>query len=480
MKAMTKRIQLLSMLAGAALLAAGQAWGDSAPDAFALRLYSTLAAGPEPAENLVLSPYGIAQALALAAAGAQGQTAAQILSAVVPEGVADVPGYFALKNGDWMAQAAAGGGHLGVANGIWTAAGAPPAESFAALARAAYHAETAPLDFGHPDVAADYLNAWVRDRTEGLIPRLLSPDDLAGSPPIVLINAIAFQGFWKHPFTPEDTAPRPFTLADGTPGTAPMMAQLARFSIADLPDMQLLRLPYAGEEIEMRVVLPRKGTSLADLERRLETEWEAWADAAESRQVDVQLPRFDAAWGPSDLHRALVALGIEHAFDERADFSPMGAGMLPGMPLAYVLHAARVQVDETGTKAAAATAIATLKSIRRPVPPVVFHADHPFLYAITEAASGSILFIGRLDRPDGFTPDASAMPSTAEPSAESDATSEAAAPAAEPAPAPDASDLSSPAPAEPDANPEVLSPVVAPATPLSEPSTPSPTLEVSP
>lgn len=378
-----------------------------ASDTFALRLYSALAASPASAStpNLLVSPYSIAQVLALAAAGAKGPAADEILSTVVPRDVADVPGYFALKNGDWSAQAAAGNGHLAIANGLWTTLDAPYSPAFAAIARDAYAAETGTLDLSNPVAAADRINHWVSDHTDALIPRLLSPGDLAAAPPILLINALFFNGFWKHPFDPAITAPAPFTIADGTPGHAPAMAQTTRLSLADLPDLQLLRLPYAGDELEMLILLPRPGIPLADLESRLPAEWETWRESAFPCSVDLLLPRFDASYGPTDLHAVLEILGIRAPFTSEADFSPIGAGILPGMPLAYVLHAARIQVDEKGTKAAAVTATALKKSMARPQPPIAFHADRPFLYAIAEAASGSILFIGRLSRPNDFVAD---------------------------------------------------------------------------
>ena len=399
--------RLPSLLLAAAISLGCQAQQAVATDTFALRLYSALAASPASAStpNLLVSPYSIAQILALAAAGANGPAAAEILSTVVPRDVADVPGYFALKNGDWSAQAAAGGGHLAIANGLWTTLGEPCSTAYAAIARDAYSASAAPLDLSDPVAAADLLNRWVSDRTDALIPRLLSPQDLAGAPPIILINALVFNGFWKRPFDPALTAPAPFRLADGTPGRAPAMSQTARLALADLPDLQLLRLPYAGDELEMLILLPRPGVPLSDLESRLPAEWETWLESAFPCTVDLLLPRFDAHYGPADLRAVLETLGIRAPFTSDADFSPIGAGLLPGMPLAYVLHAARIQVDEKGTKAAAATAVAAKKAMLRPQPPIAFHADRPFLYAIAEAASGSILFIGRLGRPDAFVPD---------------------------------------------------------------------------
>lgn len=399
--------RILRVLAGGLALA----WGGAAAasDGFALRLYGELAASTT--GNVAVSPYSVGEAMALAAGGAKGATAGQIFSAVVPADVADVAGYFSLKNGDWEAQATAGGGHLRVANGIWTT-GEAPSGAFAGLAAEAYGATADVLDASEPAQAANTLNAWVSAKTDGLIRQLVSAGDLAGAPPIVLINAIAFQGFWKRPFDASRTCPMRFAAADGEIGTVPMMAQTARFALADLGDAQLLRMPYAGDEIEMRIVLPKEGVPLAAVEARLADSWDGWAAQAEFCQVDVQLPRFRLGWGPQDLRAALAALGIHDAFCEKADFSGMGAGVRPGMPLACVVHAALVDVDEEGTRAAAATGVMVGKSMARPTKPVPFHADRPFLFAIAEASSGSILFIGRVQRPDTF--EAAAAPAVDE------------------------------------------------------------------
>jgi len=64
-----------------------------------------------------------------------------------------------------------------------------------------------------------------------------------------------------------------------------------------------------------------------------------------------------------------------------------------------VVHKAFVDVEETGTEAAAATGVVMMKRAARPAPPVVFRADHPFLFLIRDNRSGSILFLGRLLRP---------------------------------------------------------------------------------
>ena len=186
--------------------------------------------------------------------------------------------------------------------------------------------------------------------------------------------------------------------ADSTAKVA-MMVQTRKFPYAETDECQVVKLPYAGGDLSMMVVLPREPDGLAALEAQLSPERLAeWTSQLAEREVRVLLPKFRMTWGAAELNGNLQALGMRDAFDgNRADFSGMD-GKTDWLYMGLVLHKAFVDVNEEGTEAAAATAVAMrVKSMPRP--PVEFRADHSFLFLIQEEETGSILFLGRVADP---------------------------------------------------------------------------------
>lgn len=159
--------------------------------------------------------------------------------------------------------------------------------------------------------------------------------------------------------------------------------------------LQVLRLPYAGRELSMVILLPRRMDGLAELEKSVSAGGLAsWMRGTASRKVDVTLPRFTAT-GRISLRGPLEKLGMAAAFSREADFSGITGGK--DLAISKVIHKAFVSVDEEGTEAAAATGIGMMTlSVRVPEPPAVFRADHPFLFVIVDEKTGAILFMGRL------------------------------------------------------------------------------------
>jgi serpin B len=161
--------------------------------------------------------------------------------------------------------------------------------------------------------------------------------------------------------------------------------------------MQILELPYAGDDLSMIIVLPRKIDGLARLEASLSVEnLDTWLGQLNKQKVKVLMPRFKIT-SQFSLERTLDSMGMPDAFDSnRADFSGIdGTKMLY---ISAIVHKAFVEVNEEGTEAAAATGVIIgLKSV--PLAPPVFRADHPFLFAIRDNHTGSILFLGRVINP---------------------------------------------------------------------------------
>ena len=214
---------------------------------------------------------------------------------------------------------------------------------------------------------------------------------------LVLTNAIYFKGDWATQFKKDRTQDEPFTLLNGSTVQTPMMNQKARFGYAETDAIQVLEMPYVGEELTMVVLLPRKTDGIGELEKGLTTENLAqWLDKAHKREVIVAMPKFKMT-SKFSMADVLRTMGMMDAFTPAADFSGMTGRR--DLFISAVIHQAYVDVNEEGTEAAAATAVTMTLTAALPTQPPVFRADHPFLFLIRDKASGSILFLGRLMNP---------------------------------------------------------------------------------
>lgn len=352
---------------------------------FAFDLHARLPAGG----NLFHSPYSVSTALLMTLAGARGNTADEMRRALrLPPDLEDVHAAVEAQR-----KGLAGPFRLAVANALWGQKGTAFLEAFVDLERQRYDALLRELDFGEPEEACRVINGWVEERTAGKIRDLLHPDLVGPDTRLVLTNAIHFQAAWRRPFSTRATKDAPFTLADGEEVAVPTMRQTGDFAYAEEEGLQLVVLPYEGERISMVVLVPR---DLAALEQRLAREGiDALVAAAEERNVGVYLPRFRVE-SKVRLEQPLQALGMRDAFGLAADFSGMTGRK--DLYVSAVVHQAFVDVNEAGTEAAAATAVAVFKGAP-PKEPVVFRADRPFLFAIRDAETGAVLFLGRVADP---------------------------------------------------------------------------------
>ncbi len=358
---------------------------------FALDLYQRLRTREG---NLFFSPYSISTALAMTYAGARGETArqmAQILRFLLDQ--EQLHPAFAWLEAHLAEVQKKGYVQLRVANSLWPHMGSALLDEFLTLTKRYYGVLITEVNYGDTEAARRMINAWVEQETENRIKELIPGGMLDASTLLVLVNAIYFKGDWASQFEPDLTQESPFWVTPKERVPVMMMAQQHRFRYGKFDGLQVVELPYAGEDLSMVVLLPNEIDGLARLETDLTVEnLDRWTSRLRERDVSVFLPRFEITL-PFDLTETLRAMGMVDAF-ENADFSGMAEGLLF---IAAVLHKAFVKVDEEGTEAAAATAVIMARGV--PEPPPVFRADHPFLFLIRENATGSILFLGRVMNP---------------------------------------------------------------------------------
>ena len=334
-------------------------------------------------DNLMISPASVMAAMAMVSVGARGETAAQMTQAF---GLAPDDLHPMLST--WL-DGLTGGKKtkLNVANSVWFRKdGAAIAPDFLRQNALTYHASIYGAAFDSGTVQD--VNRWVRHETDGMIPQMI--DRLSPETTMLLMNAVAFDGKWAEPFERGRTQNTPFTQADGTQKAIPMMfGEVEGYFETD--DAVGFRKAYT-DGYSLIAVLPDKSISLADYlatwnpERMTE-----FLDSETFASVDVGLPKFRSEYSAT-LNDALRTMGIVDAFSDAADFSGIS-----DEPLAIdqVLHKTFIQVDESGTKAAAATMVG-MKCMSMPMPSQSVILDRPFLYMIVQDETNLPVFLGTL------------------------------------------------------------------------------------
>jgi len=364
---------------------------------FAADLYAKLR---EQKGNLFFSPYSISSALAMTYAGARGDTAAQ-MAKTLHFGLepAQLHPAFGSLTKSLNAAGKLNEFELSTANALWIQKGEKLLQDFLDLSKSAYGAEPHLVDFAKAtEEARQTINKWVEEQTRDKIKELIKPRILDESTVLVLTNAIYFKGRWAKEFTKGGTRAAPFTLADGEKVQAPMMTQKGYFSYWQGDGMQVIELPYKGNVLSMVIILPAKADGLPALEKSLTGEsLGKWIEALTNEEAILTIPKFKAT-SEFELGDALKKMGMPAAFSlPPADFSGMTGKK--ELFIGAVIHKAFVDVNETGTEAAAATAVVMMRGAAPRPPKNVFRADHPFLFFIRDTRSGAVLFMGRVTNP---------------------------------------------------------------------------------
>jgi len=174
-----------------------------------------------------------------------------------------------------------------------------------------------------------------------------------------------------------------------------MMELESKFRVSNQESFRAIELPYKNGKFSMFLFLPSEGLSVNELVQELDGElWKSWqAGFSEQEDFTVYMPRFEFEFDRS-LADDLKAMGLHIAFTDQADFT--GISPVP-LFISDVIHKTYIKVNEEGTEAAAVTAVVMeLTSIQ---PMSELRLDRPFLFAITENSSRSILFMGKVSEP---------------------------------------------------------------------------------
>lgn len=347
----------------------------------------------QPGENTLLSPLSVALALSMTANGAAGDTRAEF-EALLGAEVNTLNENAASLLADYLSLE--GSTQSSIANSLWVDQGLTAKDLFLERCAAFYQAGVYQADLD-TEQAKNAVNDWIGQVTRGMIPEMLQKppsEDTA----LLLVNALWLKTAWAEEFDPSGTHTRPFTAADGTVTETDFLSNgIWTEQYFRTEDAAGVVLPYDDGRLAFLAVLPD-----GDLDGWLEgvdgATFSSLLEAAEDATVSLSLPKFEAEWG-GNLSDALKGMGLEAAFDPGlADFSALGT-TAEGLPLfvSSVDHRAKIEVNEKGTEAAAATVVAMPAGAEPPAERVELIFDRPFCYAIVDLERGVPLFLGTFE-----------------------------------------------------------------------------------
>ena len=370
-----------------ALLAQGKA-ASAAVNDMGIRMVVDLAAQRRQ-QNVFISPLSIFMALAMTESGAGGATRDAMRQALaLPRNLTDDQLRGSASALMKVLQAERGA-ELSIANGLWSDRSLPMSAEFVKRCRESYQADLTTLDFRQPSAAAE-IEKWVREKTHGKISGLVSPDQLA-SMRALLTNAVYFHGKWSYQFPKNETRAETFHLAAGGGKRVQMMHNPSIPGAYRKGDgFEAAALDYRSSHIRLYAILPAPGSSPEQVLAKISMQ--QLRSGPREIDLDLRLPRFTLDY-KEELADSLSRGGMAAAFHSDADFAPMGS---PGFFLGGVVHKTRLEVDEEGTTAAAATGGLLSASVPR-VKPLVF--NRPFALLLCDTQTNAVLFAGVVYEP---------------------------------------------------------------------------------
>ena len=382
-----------------------QAKGNAAVADFGMTLLSK---SVNDDSNTLISPVSIMYALAVAANGADGETLSQMEKALglpigalneyfknYTENVAENPDEEVLTNcfgePEYISR------KLSIANSVWykdSDGTVPVKEQFLTTASDVYGADIKPSAFDSSTVGE--INKWVDQKTDGMIKKLFEDDSISPETLMCLVNAVCFDADWEEQYDKNNNFKASFTRDNGTTDTAEFMKHEEYNYLSDNDGAEGFVKDYFGEEFAFAAFMPKKGVKLNDYLASLSGEkLQSMLSGVSNKYLSVSLPKFKLEYGTS-LNSTLQDMGIKDAFDPgKADFSNMCSSKTY---IGSAIHKTFIELNERGTRAAAATAI-TMEATSLLDPPIPYYLtfDRPFVYVIYHKGTNTPLFIGTME-----------------------------------------------------------------------------------
>ena len=356
-----------------------------------------------PDTNVMISPFSICTAVAMLNAGAAGDTKDQIDTAFGWSDSDDISAEYKelleIVNG-----ATSENFILNSKNKMYVDLTFTPLQSYTDLLRDNFAATVEAVNFKNNDNSAtvNLINTWVEQSTNGKIKNMFS--SISNDVQAILINTIYFKANWRFPFT--SITQEEFYLDMNYAVKTDTMHIEKNLDYFSNSDMELIKFPYSSinSRLNLVVIKPKSRAGLSDVEKKIEyqfSEIQSWMDAAETKALNVSMPKFQFKSKLDKLKYVLNEyFGVTDAFSpNKANFS--GISSTAGLFVSSIIHQSFVSVDENGTEAAAATAIGMRgTSVQDPVEYQIVLINQPFMFIICDETNGLILFSGRMVVPD--------------------------------------------------------------------------------
>lgn len=354
-------------------------------------------AEPDEDGNIFISPTSALIAMLMVYNGTEGDTREEIEKALKLDGLSE-------KEVNEAARALMDTLHqkeekieVKLANSLWLNEDYSFNDDFSKKMNDYFAAEIDEIDI-FDDASADRINNWVKKETNGLIDEIVEaplPENLLS----YIINALYFNGTWKYEFNKDMTFDDLFYTENGEKDMQ-FMTINEELPYFETDELQAIKLPYGDGKMNMQVFLPKENVAIDDVVRNMtEKTWENWQDSFKEEEGTINLPKFSLEY-ETILNEPLQQLGIQEAFSDRADFSKM----VPPEVSVYISEVKQktfIEVDEEGTEAAAVTSVEiTLESTIEDDPRFYMHVNRPFLFAIYDESSETILFLGLIKSPE--------------------------------------------------------------------------------
>ena len=368
----------------------------NANNQFAIDLYQQINKQAKQAENnIFFSPYSLSTAMAMLYAAAEGETKHQIQKtfhyptpAILNPNSAALYNQFNKPNPNY---------DLSTVNDLWMRQGLSPIQNYLHTVQRYYGGKVTNLDFKNsPEPSRQTINKTIAKHTKQMIAELLAKDSIKADTAAVLTNAVYFKSEWAQPLGLRGST-QPFYNLNGTTTDTNFMYSIESFDYMEDERVQVVELPYKGDELSMLVVLPKskEAAAMQKLIANLSTaQINKWTERLESKEIFLNMPKFKLEQ-IYKMESILTEMGMPIVFSNKADFSLFN----DKLPLAVdsVIHKAVVEVDEKGTVAAAATSIVV--RVVSASYNAELTADHPFMFMfmIKDNKTDAILFLGQVN-----------------------------------------------------------------------------------
>ena len=361
-------------------------------NAFTFDFLKAAAAKEDAGTNIFVSPFSIQMALAMTAAGAEGDTQTEMYNALgfTDFDHADVSEFYhtlipALQNVDNTTI-------FEIANSFWAKKSIVIKDDYTEDIKDNFFAEVRTLA-GSGQQAAGEINGWCSEKTHGMINKIV--DEVPSSTMVSLLNAIYFKGIWEDPFDKNFNTEDKFTNWNGSQVKTTFMNKTFEDARVYSDEyVEAMSLPYGNGAFAMTIIVPRNGISTEKVLAGLDAEkWADYRNGGRWYRTVFSMPKFEEEYAAEKLCiEILQEMGMQKAFTSAADFSAMS-----NTPLCIdeIRHKAKIKVDEEGTEAAAVTYIGMrVTSVGPGAETFYFKVNKPFLYFISERSTGEILFAG--------------------------------------------------------------------------------------